>query len=132
MYESMELFCDVAILFVAVLFVILYFVLVLYWAINLYKEEIEWVLSRIPAVQRYRERRFWESLKRGELSFRLSRTDPETGQVIERFVAIPASPNFDPYSDDVESQSVEPEIAAPENQTPAAGNEVPHVPAPPA
>ena len=131
MSESMELFCDVAIPFVAAPFVILYFALVLYWAINLYKEEIEWVLSRIPAIQRYRERRFWESLKRGELSLRLSRTDPETGQVIERFVAIPPSPNFDPYSDDVESALADEQVASPEGQ-PTDGKGEPDVPAPPA
>ena len=121
MNPSTELFWKIAIPVYAVLFTIIGINLLLLWMLDVFKDEIECVLSRIPAVQRYRERCFWESLKDGELCLKLSRTDSETGAVIERIV--PITPTNEVEADPDEEETLPSEPSADSDPQPPTNEE---------
>lgn len=104
MSESNQLFWKVVVHVLAVLWTIIAVELLLLWLMDAFEEEIRGLLSRIPAVQRYMERCFQESARRGELCICISRTDPETGAVIECIVPIPPSSEVEAGRDEDETK----------------------------
>lgn len=128
-----ELFWKIAIPVYAVLFAIIGIELLLLWMLDVFEDEIEWVLSRIPAVQRYRERwqiEHWkECYLRGDMHLTVTHTNPETGevrQIRKRLLPLGMEENSEP--DEViaaEQLPAQDTVIDPEK-------EVPDVPAPPA
>ena len=129
MNESNELLWKIAVPFLAIMFTIIGIEILLIWVLDNFEAEIQWVLNRIPAVRRYRERlqiEHWkECYLRGDMYVTVTHTNPETGVVtqIENRL-LPLGMEENPETGELISAEQEP-VSEPVK-------EVPVVPAPPA